>query len=52
MTHISAAVGEKIREIRKNRRYTLQDLGKIVHRSKATLSKYENGEIVLTFGRR
>ena len=47
MTHISAAVGEKIREIRKNRRYTLQDLGKIVHRSKATLSKYENGEIVL-----
>jgi transcriptional regulator with XRE-family HTH domain len=47
MTHVSAAIGKRIREIRKDRNYTLEDLGNIVHRSKSTLSKYENGEIVL-----
>ena len=47
MTQVSEALGRKIREIRKNRRCTLEELGQAVHKSKATLSKYETGDIVI-----
>ena len=47
MTQVSEALGQKIREIRKNRRCTLEELGRAVHKSKATLSKYETGDIVI-----
>ena len=47
MTQVSEALGQKIREIRKNRRCTLEELGQAVHKSKATLSKYETGDIVI-----
>ena len=47
MTQVSEALGRKIREIRKNRRCTLEELGRAVHKSKATLSKYETGDIII-----
>ncbi len=47
MTQISEALGQRIREIRKSRRLTLEELGHAVNKSKATLSKYETGDIVM-----
>ena len=47
MEKLNAYVGSRIRLYRQMKRYTLQDLAEKIHKSKATLSKYENGEITL-----
>ena len=40
-------VGERIRSYRKMQGLTLQDLADRIHKSRATVSKYENGEIII-----
>ncbi len=45
MSEIMAGVGRNIRAQRKKRDLTLDELSKLVNKSKSTLSKYENGEI-------
>ena len=47
MESISRYIGEKIRTYRKARGFTLQQLADAIHKSRASVSKYENGEIVL-----
>ena len=47
MSDISVYVGERIRRIRKSQGMTLQELADRIHKSRATVSKYENGEIVI-----
>lgn len=44
---INKKVGETIRNCRKMARMTIQELADVIHKSRATVSKYENGEIVL-----
>ena len=45
MNDIRLAVGKRIRQFRKGRDMTLEELAETIHKSKATLSKYERGEI-------
>lgn len=45
MSKITVHVGNRIRSIRKKRGYTIEEFSKIINKSKATLSKYENGSI-------
>lgn len=45
MSEIGAKIGRNIRQFRQSRGMTLDDLAKAVHKSRATLSKYERGEI-------
>ena len=45
MTDIAAETGRQIREMRKKRGMTLAELAAEIHKSKATISKYEKGEI-------
>lgn len=45
MNEINAEIGSKIRMYRKKRQLTLDQLAASVYKSKATLSKYEKGEI-------
>ena len=47
MSELNAYVGSRIRLYRQMKRYTLRELAARIHKSKATLSKYENGEITL-----
>lgn len=47
MNQISEHIGARIRQLRRGRGLTLQQLAEQIHKSRATLSKYENGEIVL-----
>jgi len=47
MSKISEYVGKCIKDYRKMQGLTLQQLADKIHKSRATLSKYENGEIVL-----
>lgn len=47
MEHINAHVGSRIRRYRKSRGLTLQALAELIHKSRATVSKYETGEITL-----
>ena len=47
MQSISQHVGERIRTYRKACGITLQQLADLIHKSRASVSKYENGEIVL-----
>ena len=47
MTEISRAVGGRIRLYRQMKKYTLLALAEKIHKSKATLSKYETGEIAV-----
>ena len=47
MDKINAYVGAKIRNYRKMKRLTLQQLADAIHKSRATVSKYETGEITL-----
>lgn len=42
---VSTLVGARIRACRKNKRLTLQQLADQIHKSRATVSKYETGEI-------
>ncbi len=45
MSEISVEIGNLIRFFRKNQKMTQGDLASAIHKSKATLSKYESGEI-------
>ena len=47
MEAINAHVGRKVRNYRKMKGLTLQQLADAIHKSRATVSKYENGEITL-----
>lgn len=47
MSKISEHVGQCIKKYRKIQGLTLEQLANKIHKSRATLSKYENGEIVL-----
>ena len=45
MSKISIEIGNKIRQFRQSRKMTLDELAPAIHKSRATLSKYERGEI-------
>lgn len=45
MTEISTLVGQQIRECRKKRNMTLEDMAGLIGKSRSTISKYEKGEI-------
>ena len=47
MGEISREIGHRIRNFRKSRHMTLDELAEVVCKNKSTLSKYENGEIIL-----
>lgn len=47
MSQISFEIGKRIRNFRKMRKMTIEELAQIICKSKATVSKYEKGEIVL-----
>ena len=47
MQEVRAHVGGRIRLYRKVKHFTLTDLAARIHKSKATLSKYETGEITV-----
>ena len=47
MSQISKHIGGRIRNHRKNQGMTLQQLADLIHKSRATLSKYETGEITV-----
>ncbi len=47
MSDISNEIGKKIRNFRKKRKMTIEELAHTISKSKATVSKYEKGEIVL-----
>ncbi len=47
MSKISEHVGQQIKKYRKIQGLTLQQLADKIHKSRASMSKYENGEIVL-----
>ena len=45
MSRIDVEVGSKIRQIRQSRRMTQDELATAIHKSRATLSKYESGDV-------
>lgn len=45
MSAISHHVGARIKKCRKSKGLTIEELGKIINKSKATISKYENGSV-------
>ncbi len=47
MSKISKHIGQCIKNYRKIQGLTLQQLANKIHKSRATMSKYENGEIIL-----
>lgn len=47
MSEISQHVGHRIKKYRKSCGLTIQDFSKMINKSKATLSKYENGSITV-----
>lgn len=47
MNTISHHVGQRIKRYRKSRGYTIDQFSAMIHKSKATLSKYENGAITV-----
>lgn len=47
MSEISIEIGKRIRNFRKKRKMTIEELARIICKSKATVSKYEKGEIVV-----
>lgn len=47
MNQINIHVGNRIRTYRKARNLTLQQLADLIHKSRSSVSKYENGEISL-----
>lgn len=44
-----AVLGQRVREVRKSRGKTLQDVGRVTGLSKSTLSKIENGTLSVSF---
>ena len=47
MSSFSYFVGQRIKKYRKSRGYTIEQFSAIINKSKATLSKYENGTITI-----
>ena len=47
MEALNQHIGGRIRAYRKEQKMTLQQLADKIHKSRATVSKYENGEITL-----
>lgn len=47
MGTITTEIGKKIKSFRKSKGMTVQQLADLVHKSKATVSKYENGDIAI-----
>ena len=47
MTQINEFIGSRVRNYRKMKKLTLQQLADAIHKSRATVSKYENGEITV-----
>ena len=47
MAQISNLIGNQIRLFRKTRHMTLDQFSALLHKSKSTISKYENGEIAI-----
>lgn len=47
MSEISFEIGKRIRNYRKKRNMTLEELSKQINKCKATVSKYEKGEIII-----
>ncbi|MEE3488738.1 MAG: helix-turn-helix transcriptional regulator [Bulleidia sp.] len=47
MLSISTEIGNNIRTYRKKNHMTLEELGSMIGKGKSTLSKYENGEIIV-----
>ena len=45
LSDIKQYVGNRIKTLRKEQKLTLQQLADMIHKSRATVSKYENGEI-------
>ena len=45
MSNFTCYVGEQIRKYRRAGKMTLQDLADAIHKSRATVCKYENGDI-------
>lgn len=45
MNEINTQIGNRIRNFRKMKKITLNELSAIIHKSKSTISKYEKGEI-------
>lgn len=45
MNEINVYIGGQIRKYRKANGMTLQQLADVIHKSRATVCKYENGEI-------
>lgn len=50
MNELNQHIGSRIREYRKARGLTLQELANRIHKSRASVSKYETGEITLDVG--
>lgn len=50
MKDINQYIGAKVRNYRKMKKLTLQQLADLIHKSRATMSKYETGEIALDMG--
>ena len=47
MDIMNETVGNRIKVFRKSKHMTLQALADAIHKSRATMCKYENGEIVI-----
>lgn len=47
MPNISVHTGMRIKKCRKSKNMTIEELGKIINKSKATVSKYENGSVAI-----
>ena len=47
MSSFSYFVGQRIKKYRKSRGYTIEQFSTMINKSKATLSKYENGAITI-----
>lgn len=47
MSEISRHIGQRIRSLRRAQGLTLQQLAEMIHKSRASVSKYETGEITL-----
>ena len=47
ISEISIEIRNKIRQFRQSRKMTLDELALAIHKSRATLSKYERGEIFI-----
>ncbi len=47
MSKITKHVGQRIRNSRKRKGFTIEEFSKLINKSKATLSKYENGSITI-----